>query len=163
MANPVTLKDSEVEAGGSHIGSLHLVPVEMFHIEQLMTSLGIKNFDSYARSALLAPGHAYTILSQGRVVGCAGVMRLWAGVGEATAFLTPELRKRFPISLHKAGRWGLDLVQRQFNYHRIQMHVAPDFEAGLRWAARLGFRHEGEMPMFTPDKRTLVRFGKTWA
>lgn len=133
------------------------------HLEVLLPVLGINNFPESGIHALCVPGHAFTVLDRDwRILGCAGVMRLWSGVGEATAFFTPELRERFPIGLHKAALKGLRKIQSDFKYHRIQMHVAPDFKAGCEWAKRLGFKREGVMPMYTWDKRTLVRFGKTW-
>jgi hypothetical protein len=126
-------------------------------------TLGIDAFPEAGIRALSHPGHAFTLMSSGRVIGCSGVMQLFPGVGEATAFLTPELREKFPVSLHKAAVRGLEQIRSNYNYHRIQMHVAPDFKAGCEWARRLGFKWEGVMPMCTPDKRTLIRFGQTWS
>lgn len=111
---------------------------------------------------LCTPGHAFTALKDGRPVGAAGVLPIWNGVGEAIGFITPEFREKFPLSMHKCVSRGLDQIQRNFNYHRIQLSVVFGFKAGYRWAEGLGFKWEGVMPLYTADKRTFVRYGKVW-
>lgn len=143
---------------------MSIVPFKAEHLEELMPTLGIplSNLPDGCVKLFATEGHAYTALKQGRPVGAAGVMPIWAGVGEAVGFLTKEFREHHPKTLHKSVSWGLAEIQRNFKYHRIQLSVTLGYHVGYRWAERLGFKWEGVMPLYTIDKRTFVRFGKVW-
>lgn len=141
---------------------MRIVPCEEKHLDNLIPILGISNLPRQSIEAFLTPGHSFTALNQEEVLGCAGVIPIWKGCGEAVSFLTPKFREWFPVGLHKSVSRGLRDIQLNFKYHRIQLNVEFGNRAACLWAERLGFKWEGVMPLWTPDKRTFVRFGKTW-
>lgn len=107
-----------------------------------------------------AHGHGWTLLTaEDAVVGCAGVVSLWPGVGEAWA-LTTALVMVYPLEFTRAVRAGVRLF---FSHgcHRIQMHVRADNEAAVRWAARhLGFCREGLCRAYDQDGRDYYRYAR---
>jgi hypothetical protein len=141
---------------------MNVVAFEPKHLHNLIAVLGISNLSEDCMKLFSTPGHAFTALNQEEVLGCAGVMPLWRGCGEAVSFLTPKFRGSFPIGLHKSVSRGLRNIQQTFHYHRIQVNVELGNHIGYMWAERLGFQWEGVMPFWTPDKRTFVRFGQIW-
>lgn len=92
-------------------------------------------------------GPAFTGLSaDGRVLGCAGLMinqphwaTAWAMLGEIG-----------PHELLAATRAALAVLEVS-SCRRIDAMVRADFEPGLRWAERLGFKMEGLMEAWAAD------------
>lgn len=97
---------------------------------------------------LIAAGPAFAGLVDGRVVGCAGVVRLSSHRGHAWALLGRVPPKRF-AAVHKAIARFLD---RQA-LRRLETAVDSDFAAGHRWAGMLGFVREGRMRAYGLDGR----------
>ncbi len=100
---------------------------------------------------------AYTALEDGVPIGCAGIIPLWKGVGEAWACLTPAIMKK-PMFLHRTVKKMLKHLQEKGRFHRIQCGVLLDFKVGSNWAMRLGFISEGPMYMYCPNKLNYRRF-----
>lgn len=80
---------------------------------------------------------AHTVVAEGQMVACLGVLPLWPGTGEAWAFLA-----------HDCGRhllWitrAIERYLRHTHYTRVQCMVAWDFWPAHRWCKRLGFTLE---------------------
>lgn len=87
-------------------------------------------------------GCAFTGLIGGRVVGCAGVRPMWAGVGEAWAVFSLEALGR-PVSLFRAAARGLAAMEDRQGLRRIQATCHADHDAGARFLRALGFEREG--------------------
>lgn len=77
---------------------------------------------------------AFTGLVGDKVVGCGGAVELWPGRFAVWAYFATDAR-RYWKSVHKAVRAFLFSLPAR----RIEADVAFGFEAGLRWAKRLGF------------------------
>lgn len=140
-----------------------VVPFRRSHMDTLLVAMGLplSSLNNGQLELMETPGHAYTALNQGRPIGACGVLPIWTGVGEAVGFITPEVRESARFTF-LAVKEGLELIQREYKYHRIQMSVEMDFKAGYRFAHHLGFKFEGAMPLYTADKRTFMRYGKVW-
>lgn len=141
---------------------MHVVPFKPEHMDKLTPILGISSLSPASIEVLSKAGHAFTALNGEDVLGCAGVMEIWPGMGEAVAFFTPAFRKDFRFSFFRSVRRGLLEIQKNYNYHRIQLQVQFGFQEGYDFAMRLGFKWEGVMPLYAPDKRSMVRFGRIW-
>lgn len=87
-------------------------------------------------------GCAFTGLIEGRVVGCAGVRPMWAGVGEAWAVFSLEALDR-PAALFRAAARGLAALENARGLRRIQATCHADHAAGARFLQALGFEREG--------------------
>lgn len=144
---------------------MNLVPFEPGHIgaidagpfERLATE-GIDP-DRLARG-LRVPGPAFTLVDDDGVpLGAGGLMPLWRGVARGWIYASDRLRAR-PVQLHRAVARGLALADAAFDLHRIEISVHADFAASRRWVERLGFRFEGVMPGYGPNKDSYVRYAR---
>lgn len=144
---------------------MRVVPFEPDHLRRLdpremearLFAAIPSDLDAYAR-AMDQPGLSFTGLADdGTVIGCAGVRPLWRGVGQAWALLSVHAPHAFK-AVHRAALAGLADAFATGGFHRVQISVAVDFPAGLRWAGRLGFEVEGRMRRYgmTGDDHYLM-------
>ena len=92
-------------------------------------------------------GPAWTLLCDGRVIGCGGVMLLWAGVGEG--WMLPGTRaQHHRFAMHRAVARMLNEVQTMKRLNRVQTVVHVHYPRSVRWLERLGFENEGLMKKF---------------
>jgi RimJ/RimL family protein N-acetyltransferase len=87
-------------------------------------------------------GCAFTGLIDGKVVGCAGVRPLWAGVGEAWAVFSLDALDR-PFALFRAAARGMATIEDRQGLRRIQATCHANHPEGARFLEALGFRREG--------------------
>lgn len=102
-------------------------------------------------------GEAWTGMSDGGPIACAGMIELWEGRAYAWAYLT-DIRGHAK-AVHRAvlealarGRW-----------RRVEMAVDPLHAAAKRWAAHLGFEREGVARAWTPDGRDVEIWARVTA
>lgn len=106
-------------------------------------------------------GYARTVLLDGKVVACAGVARLWEGVGEAWAIFDEEFLQR-KLTLVKLVRDGCAKAQESLHLHRVHFHVIHGYHAGYRLAMALGFVYEGVCFAWGADKKSYTRWSKLY-
>ena len=114
----------------SHIKDL-IVHDYMGHIQPEMD-------DAYAE--LLDGGSAYTALSDGKVIGCAGIMQTAKNRWEAWALLSNDSGKHM-VGVTRAVIKFLNDNPKP----RVETHVRDDFKVGHKWMKMLNFKCE------TPD------------
>jgi RimJ/RimL family protein N-acetyltransferase len=102
-------------------------------------------------------GAAFSGFLDGAIVGCAGLMLPWPGLGEAWAILTPLGRAHGGV-VHRAVLRGLRGLIRTHGIRRLQADVIADFAPGCAWMTHLGFHREGLMPAYGPGGETFVRY-----
>jgi len=115
-------------------------------------------------AASAAAGPAWSLLHEGRPVGCGGVAVLWPGVGEAWSLSAPDLGA-LALALTRLSAALLDAAAARHRLHRIQAAVHIDNGSGRRWLARLGFEEEGLMRGYGPQGDDFIRMargGTTW-
>ncbi len=106
------------------------------------------------------PGPAMSLADEaGAILGAAGIVPLWNGVGNAWVYASDALRAR-PFGLHRCIARGLALAIEHFGFHRVQLSVHREFARSQRWVERLGFRFEGEMRGYGPNGDTYWRYAK---
>lgn len=105
----------------------------------------------YARRGLL-----YSMFVDGRVEVIAGIVRLWAGVAEAVAIVSPTGRRHMR-AVHRMAKKVLGIAIGN-GFWRIQTNVLEGFDKGKTWVERLGFHDEGIMERYTPDGRNMIRY-----
>lgn len=99
--------------------------------------------------ALTAPGMSFSALADGAVVGCAGIVELWPGVGQAWAVLSERALEE-PVTLTRAVMRELARIRREHGLCRVQATVADGHGAGARWLAFMGFEVEGLLVNYGP-------------
>lgn len=115
------------------------------------------NLLAYAK-ALEEPGMAFTGRNEkGEVIGCAGIKKLWEGVGTAWSMLSDEVKKH-PFFLHRTVKRQLERIAVTHKLHRVELIILNNFEAGKAWAVALGFKSEGVREKYTPDKQNVEVF-----
>ena len=97
-------------------------------------------------------GLATVAEEDGRVVACAGVFPLYAGVGQIWAYVSDDARGR-GLAMIKHMRDRIPLMMSVMQLHRVQAHVQTHIEEYGRFIKLLGFEYEGTMRCVTPDMR----------
>ncbi len=103
-------------------------------------------------------GPAFTALLNNKVIGCAGIIVMWPGVGSAWLALSND------IDGH--GMWLCSMVKsvmqdtiRALKLHRVEAAVLSDNKRNLKWIKLLGFNKEKAFAYaYTQDKQDVVRF-----
>lgn len=97
--------------------------------------------------AALERSQAFSALVGDTVIGCAGVVPVWAGRAVAWSLLAWNVGPHF-VHVHRAVARFLD----QCEFRRVEISVDCEFAEGHRWARLLGFEMEAErMRGYRPD------------
>lgn len=112
------------------------------------------SYDSLVDHTIFATPNAKTLVVDGKVVCCGGVVPLWNGVGEAWIELAPGFEEN-KFSLIKAIKSFFSDVSKDF--HRVQCIVVKDNKKALRFAEFIGFKNEGLSKKYTVDKEDVFR------
>ena len=102
-------------------------------------------------------GPAWTGFEEETMLGSAGVILRWPGLGYAWAVLTPAGRRR-PIPVHRGVRRHFEDIIVKESLRRIDAEVLQVDRIACRWLERLGFQVDGEMPAFGPRGEPFVRY-----
>ena len=103
-------------------------------------------------------GPAFTGVHDGRIIGCAGVVIQWPGVGAAWVALDKSAEAHGFWVTRMIKRIMQDIV-RVYGLHRVEAVVHADSPRDLKWIKLLGFKSENDVAqMYTEDKRDIVRF-----
>jgi len=106
---------------------------------------GVGDLEAFAQR-LAAPGMAYAALDGDEVVGCAGIMPMHPGVGEAWSLLSERLQPGKPdrawAAVRRAMRRGIDAAF-DVGYHRIQATISVKFPSADAWMRGLGLTPDG--------------------
>jgi len=81
--------------------------------------------------------NAYTVVLDGVIVCCAGVIEYYKGRGEAWSYLGADLGSNM-VPVYRAIKKYIDTI----DVRRVEMTVDVDFEPGHRFAKLLGFELE---------------------
>lgn len=100
-------------------------------------------------------GPAFTAVIDDKIIGCGGVMIMWAGVGHAWVAFSKDIEP-YPVWFTRTIRCALSDIIRGCKLHRVEAVVLAD--QGTRWLQSLGFRVENDIAQaYTEDKRDVVR------
>ena len=95
-------------------------------------------------------GTAFTGFSEGEIIGCAGIIPIWPGVGHAWVTMGTNYKKH-RIWVHKNVVNFMDKIIDGMELHRVQANVVCEFIPGVQWLERMGFKLEGKMSKYGPD------------
>lgn len=104
-------------------------------------------------------GPAFTAMLDDRVIGCAGIVLLWPGVGSAWVVFDKEIEKH-SVWMTRHVKAVLRDTARCFKLHRVEAVVPLENPSDMKWINLLGFRTErdGLAQLYTQDRRDVVRF-----
>jgi RimJ/RimL family protein N-acetyltransferase len=136
-----------------------IVPFEVRHLDTIMLQPAQQQFFSYFdpsyAEALKVSGPCFTAINNGRVLGCAGLVKQWENRAIAWALLSGNVGKDF-IKVHRAVARFLDLCE----FRRVEAFVDVNFVQGHRWIEMLGFSPEGYMRQFNPDGGDAMMYAR---
>lgn len=118
-----------------HVEAVSLQPAQS-HLISLVRSPGYA--EQLERDSLLA----FTVMANGRIMACGGVIQLWDQRGMAWALISKGQPSEF-IAVHRAAK----LLIAECGLARVEAYVDDGFEQGLRWMDALGFEQETPFPM----------------
>ncbi len=106
-------------------------------------------------------GVGYTLVRDGRVLGCGGALNMWQGVAEAWVVVRQDATAEERKALARHLRRGLPKLVRDHGLRRLQATVVAAHERGRHLAEWLGMKPEGFMARYGTDDSDHVRFA--WA
>lgn len=120
--------------------------------------------DPRVAAAIVIPGLSWSGFVGDCLIGCAGILPIWPGVGgvggraSAWAVLAGVPRRCWPAITGKVHEICNDA--QSMGWRRVETTVLDGFDAGARWAKRCGFEREGLMPGYGPDGSDHWMYGR---
>ena len=151
-----------IEFEANHLKQLYFQGGGLQSIQASNNQLTLEFIDAmagvYAKFAHLG----YSVVQNGVVYGCGGILRRWEGVGEAWTYISQTAinNKRAMVWITRQVDCHLNEIMDDEYFHRVECNVAKDHTHGVRWAERFGFVNEGIMHGFGADKSDWYRFAK---
>ena len=135
-----------------------LVPFEAKHVTMMQNrDNAVDEPWSLALEKQLA-GPAFTAIVGGQVLGCAGLILPWPGIGLAWMELSDHA-DHYRLWLTKVTRRVLSDVVRVYRLHRVEVVVLADSPRNQRWIEALGFTQEnGRARAYSTDRRDVIRY-----
>ena len=100
-------------------------------------------------------GQAKTLIIDNKIIACGGIETLWKGVGEAWLILSEHV---FDYRLAVALKCRRMFPAMTRDYHRVQALVLTSFDKGIKIVKFLGFKSEGLLEQYGPDKEDYYRY-----
>ena len=104
-------------------------------------------------------GPAYTIVVDGEVVFCGGVVNIGWNRGEAWTLMS-KLFYKYPKTCFKICRNQLNKVIEEHKFARVQALVDPKLYGGVRFMEHLGFEKEGLLKKYGPQSEDMWMMGR---
>lgn len=102
---------------------------------------------------------AMTVTNKDRPIAIIGLYPISLHVAQVWGFFSDLIRER-PLSFHKAIMLLIDHKMDRHDLHRIQCSVKAGFNAGVKWANKLGFQCEGTMKKYGPKGEDYYLFAR---
>ena len=103
-------------------------------------------------------GPAFTAVLGDKILGCAGIILQWQGVGTAWVVFNKDI-EHYMLWATRTIKYTLRDIKRALNLHRIDMTVLEGLPKYNRWAEFLGFCIEdGRASKLTYDKQNCIRY-----
>ncbi len=102
-------------------------------------------------------GVAYTIFNKEIPIAVCGAAVLWEGVADVW-FLTTHHIDKCKFHFYREVIMGMEHIKELFNLHRIQCSVEFDNERSMKWLETMGFKREGLMIEYGPDRKDHYRY-----
>jgi hypothetical protein len=104
-------------------------------------------------------GQAFTGIHDGRVLIMGGIMLTSERTAKCWTIVSKHAKNYGVLVFHQTRRL-LENMMDDMKLHRLETANLKDAHEHHRWCRLLGFKAEGDMPMYDDQKRTWVRFGK---
>lgn len=102
-------------------------------------------------------GPAFTMVN-GDIIACAGILKLWKGVGEAWV-LTSPLVEQHKVAFGRAVLKIMNRLMDELEIERLQAMVDAEHKVSQNWLIWMGFMPEGIMKKYLGG-RDFIRYAK---
>jgi len=106
-------------------------------------------------------GLAFTLLDNNVPICSGGIIPTWLGSAEGWVISSKRIFKN-KIKAARLIRERTDLLCANNKIWRLQTAVKADFKIGVRFAEFLGFKNEGLMKAYGPDKTDYYRMARIY-
>ena len=127
-------------------------------------AIAVQQHQAEVRTALQTPGYgealaqagpAFTVTKGDDVMACVGTIPQWPGNARAWAIISQNAGSCM-LAMTRAIRTWL----RFHNEGRVDCAVDCDFAEAVRWVELLGFKREGTMRAYTPERRDCFLYAQ---
>jgi len=133
---------------------LRIVPFEVWHAEALAEDSleGVLKPAPVRERAefYLKMGPAYSGWIDGKLIGCAGIMIMWPGVGEAWIIFSEDVLQ-YKKDAYVVILDYLRAIISKLHLRRIQAHCHSALPHGQKYLEQLGFECEGKLKKYGID------------
>lgn len=104
-------------------------------------------------------GPAYTLIINGKIVACAGVVLMEWKKGQAWVLLS-SLFYQYKKTTYKLIKRFLELIIKTKDLKRVEAFVRPDFEEAINFIKHLGFNFQGLQECYGPNGEDYLMFAR---
>ncbi len=142
---------------------MRIIDYDQSHLHELMDgplNEGAPEHIGYMKDyagELQQPGWSYTLIENGYIICCAGIVDMWPGVGEAW-FIASNKIHEYPRPFIRFAK--TDVMQKVVDENelwRVQAVCKSDWPAALKFARFMGFEPEGVMRKYGPEGMDYIR------
>ena len=148
-----------------HSTDFKVIPFEADHVADLFarnSTQATAGMDYVVKDyidCMAAPGHGFSLVTNGHLVFSAGVYPVWNGLGEAWV-IPSDLVKPYRKQVVKYSRRYLQMLVEKNGYRRVQSTVRADFDVGQRFMEFFGFKREAFLESYGPDGADHISYAK---
>ena len=144
-----------------------IIPYDKSHVDDILV-FGINDklleadaHDEENRIDIAVPGLSFTLLADNRIVLSGGIHPIWDGVAEGWVISSKRILQN-KIKAARLIKKRTDILCSANKIWRLQTSVKANFNTGLRLAEFLGFKNEGLMKAYGPDKTDYYRMARIY-
>lgn len=120
-----------------------IIPLTREHLKALY---GEEDVCDQAQNDLrISHGMGFAAVSEGKLIGAAGIGMLWPNTGVAWTILSDEIKERHKKSLHKHVLRLFPAIVEKMGLERVQTAAVANGTTECAWLERLGFTRESLM------------------
>lgn len=141
---------------------MRIIDYSPVHLHELMdgdlNNGAIKNI-GYMRewaSELQQPGWSFTLIENGHIICCAGIVNMWPGVGEAWFIASDKIHSNARPFIRFAKN-SMQKVADENDLWRVQAVCKADWPAAIKFVKFMGFETEGLMRKYGPEAMDYLR------
>lgn len=138
---------------------IEVIPFLPEHLDMIEVRQEILKEIEIIRQRNLAPYHAQfpslTIKDGSRIVACFGGIYLWPHTAESWLRTVQDVYKYKEVLVDHIGRLT-DFVFNVWNLNRLQTAVQKEWTVACKFAERLGYIMEGELPYYVGETTYLM-------
>ncbi len=103
---------------------------------------------------------AFSLIDNGHLVVSGGIFPIWNGTGEAWLIPSDDIPK-YKLQIIKTLKNHIKTITEEDELHRLQATVRDDFDVAKRFIEFLGFKREGLLKNFGPDRCDHIMYSRT--